>query len=63
MKITLISVDETVAMLGVRDISAILKQAGHEVKLLSMQGFTAKRQYNARQLEILEENGQKFRLY
>jgi radical SAM superfamily enzyme YgiQ (UPF0313 family) len=55
MKITLISVDETIAMLGVRDISAILKQAGHEVKLFSMQGFTAKRYYNARQLEILEE--------
>lgn len=55
MKITLISVDETIAMLGVRDISAILKQAGHEVKLFSMQGFTAKRYYNTRQLDLLKE--------
>lgn len=55
MKICLISVDETIAMLGVRDLSAVLKQKGFEVKVLSMQGTPGQKVFNEKQLGHLAD--------
>lgn len=54
MRITLISVDETVSMLGLRDISSVLKNAGYDIGVLSMQGTLQNKIYSNKQLEILE---------